>query len=155
MKEIPFSTILAALTNPEHAFPARYLPRFSDLNSDDLAAFLKAWPAVPMARKRTLLKNLNERFEEDTLLLFESIGSKLMHDQDAEVRTLAIKLLEETTDTRLIPELVKMILDDPEPEARARAATVMGQFVQMCELGELVRPEKGAGGRNPAESGAR
>ena len=137
MKEIPFSTILAALANPEHAFPARYLPRFSDLNATDLAAFMKVWPSVSLIRKRTLLKNLDERFEEDTLLLFESIGSRLMHDEDGEVRTLALKLLEETTDRRLIPDMVKMIQDDPEPEARARACTVMGQFVQMCEMGQL------------------
>ena len=137
MKEIPFSTILAALANPEHAFPSRYLARFSDLGPDDLAAFLRVWPSVSLARKRTFLKNLDERFEEDTLLLFESIGSKLLHDEDGEVRTLALKLLEETTDKRLIPEIVKMIKSDPEPEARARAATVLGQFVQMCELGQL------------------
>jgi len=137
MKEIPFSTILEALKNTDHAFPARYLARFSDLNSADLKALMKIWPDIPVVRKRTLLKNLNDRFEEDTLLLFESIGSRLTHDPDAEVRTLALKLLEETTDVRLIPDLVKVIQDDLEPEARARAATVMGQFIQMCELGQL------------------
>ena len=137
MKEIPFSTILEALANPEHAFPARYLARFSDLNSADLAALMKIWPRTPLARKRSLLKSLNERFEEDTLLLFEAIGSRLTHDPDAEVRTLALKLLEETMDRRLIPDLVKVIQDDLEPEVRARACTVMGQFIQMCELGQL------------------
>jgi HEAT repeat protein len=137
MKEIPFSTILAALVNPEHAFPSRYLARFSDLQSEDLDALLKAWPGVPLARKRTLLKNLYERFLDDTLLLFESIAVPLLKDEDGEVRVLALKLLDETTDSRLIPTLIKMIQTDPEPEVRARAATVLGQFVQMGEMGEL------------------
>jgi HEAT repeat protein len=137
MKEIPFQTILAALTNPDHVFPSRYLARFSDLNPNDLAALMRTWPNVPLVRKRILLKNLKERFEEDTLLLFESLAVKLIHDPDGEVRTLAIKLLDETTDVRLIPALVKTLQTDPEPEARAGAATVLGQFVQLHEMDEL------------------
>src|SRR5665811_1001793 len=137
MKEIPFSTILMALTNPERAFPSRYLSRFSDLDAGDLQAFLQIWPQVPLVRKRVLLKNLNERFEEDTLLLFESIGAKLIHDEDGEVRVLALKLLQETTDSRLIPGLVSLVQTDPKPEARARAATVLSQFVHMAKMGDL------------------
>lgn len=137
MKEIPFSTVLTALTNPDQGFPARYLPRFSDLGPDDLKALLQTWPRVPLMRKRTLLKNLNERFEEDTLLSFEAIGSALWNDEDAVVRTLSLKLLEETTDAHMIPNLVKVIETDPEPESRARAATVLGQFVRMGEMEEL------------------
>ncbi len=137
MKEIPFSTILTALTNPDQGFPARYLPRFSDLEPADLKALLQIWPQVPLMRKRALLRNLNERFEEDTLLSYEALGAALLQDEDGEVRTLALKLLEETTDARLIPNLVKLIQNDPEPESRARAATVLGQFVRMGEMGEL------------------
>jgi HEAT repeat protein len=142
MKEIPFSTVLTALTNLDQGFPARHLPRFSDLGPEDLKALLQAWPRVPLMRKRTLLKNMNERFEEDTLLSFEAIGSALWNDEDAVVRTLALKLLEETTDARMIPNLVKMIETDPEPESRARAATVLGQFVRMGEMEELPAPKR-------------
>jgi len=142
MKETPFSTILAALVNPEHAFPARYLPRFSDLEGADLADFVKAWPGVPLVRKRVLLKNMNEHFDEDTLVSFESVGAKLINDEDSEVRTRALRLLEETTNIRLIPTLVKILQSDPEPEARARAAVVLGQFVQIVEMGELPEPKQ-------------
>jgi HEAT repeat protein len=137
MKEIPFSTVLTALTNPDQGFPSRYLPRFSDLGPDDLRALLQTWPRVPLMRKRALLKNLNERFEEDTLLSYEALGAALLQDEDGEVRTLALKLMEETIDARLIPNLVKMIQEAPEPESRARAATVLGQFVRMGEMDEL------------------
>ena len=106
MKEIPFSTVLTALTNPDQGFPSRYLPRFSDLGSDDLKTLLQAWPRVPLMRKRALLKNLNERFEEDTLHSYEAIAAAFLQDEDGDVRTLALKLLEETTDARLIPDLV-------------------------------------------------
>ncbi len=137
MKDIPFSTVLTALTNTERAFPSRYLTRFSDLASSDLAAFLQAWPGVPLARKHVFLKSLTEHFEDDTLVSFETIATRLLKDADGQVRVLALKLLDETFNTRLIPDLIKLIRTDPEPEARARAATVLGQFVQMGELGEL------------------
>jgi hypothetical protein len=137
MKEIPFSTILTALTNADQSFPPRYLPRFSDLASADLAALQQAWPRVPLLRKRALLKKLNEQFDEDMLLSFEAIGAVLLQDEDGEVRTRALKLLEETTDFRLIPNLIRMLQNDPEPETRARAATVLGQFVQLGEMGDL------------------
>ena len=137
MKEIPFSTVLTALTDAGHAFPARYLARFSDLQPADLKAFVQAWPRVSPKRKQTLLKELNDRFEDDTLLSYEAIGASLLSDQDGEVRYLALKLLDETIDARLIPTLIRVLETDPEVAARARAATVLGQFVRMAELGEL------------------
>jgi HEAT repeat protein len=137
MKEVPFSTVLAALANPDQAFPARYLPRFSDLGPDDVKAFLQTWARVPLMRKRTLLKNMSEHFEEDTLLSYDAVATSLLQDEDSFVRTLALKLLEETTDARLIPGLVKMNQEDPEPEVRARAATALGQFVHLGEMEEL------------------
>jgi HEAT repeat protein len=137
MKEIPFSTVLAALANPDQAFPARYLPRFSDLGPDDLKALLQTWSRVPLMRKRALLKNMSERFEEDTLLSYDTVATALLQDSDSTVRMLALKLLEETTDARLIPSLIKMNQEDPEPEVRARAATVLGQFVHLGEMEEL------------------
>ncbi len=137
MKEIPFSNILAALAEPGRAFPSRYLSRFSDLDGVDLLAFVQTWAHVSLARKRDLLKTLTDHFEDDNLVSFETIATTLLQDEDGEIRTQALKLLDETIDTRLIPTLVKMIQTDPEPEARARAATVLGQFVQMGEMGEL------------------
>ncbi len=137
MKEIPFSTILTALANSDQSFPPKYLPRFSDLTPGDITALQQFWPRVPVLRKRTFLKKLNEQFDEDTLLSFESVGAILLQDPDDEVRTNALKLLEETSDFRLIPNLVKMIQNDPEAETRARAATVLGQFVQLGEMGDL------------------
>jgi HEAT repeat protein len=137
MKAIPFSTILTALTNSDQSFPSRYLPLFSDLSPEDLAALKKVWPQVAVLRKRTLLKKLNDLFDEDNIVSFEALAAMLLQDPDGEVRTLALKLLEETIDLRLIPSLVRMVQDDPEAETRARAITVLGQFVQLGEMAEL------------------
>ena len=113
MKEIPFSTILAALTDPAHNFPSRYLPRFSDIHSADLEAFLKAWSKLPTLRKRVFLKKLNELFEEDNVVSFENMAFSLLKDEDGEVRTLALKLMDETYNARFIPYLIKILGEDP------------------------------------------
>ncbi|HEY3312778.1 MAG TPA: HEAT repeat domain-containing protein [Anaerolineales bacterium] len=137
MTEIPFSTVLSSLANPDQAFPSRYLARFSDLGPEDLSAFLEVWPRLPLARKRTLLKNLNERFDEDTLLSFEAIAAELLQDPDVEVRVYALKLLQESIDVRLVPDLIKILESDPQGLPRERAAIVLGQFVRMGEMGDL------------------
>jgi len=137
MKETPFPTILADLADPGRPFPSRHLKRFSDLDSSDLAAFVETWPSVPLPRKRLLLEKLNDLFDEDTVVSYENMATKLLQDPDSHVRNLALKLLYETDDARLIPGLVKIIESDPEPEVRARAATVLGEFVRLGEMGEL------------------
>ena len=142
MKEIPFSTVLAALTDSDRAFPDRYLPRFSDLQPADLKAFIQAWPNVSLKRKKTLLNTLVDRFEEDTLLSYEAIGSSLLSDADSDVRVMALKLLDETIDGRLIVRLIELLTNDPEVAVRARSATVLGQFVRMAELGDLPQEKK-------------
>jgi HEAT repeat protein len=137
MKEVPFSTVVAALGDSGRPFPTRYLNRFSDLNPADLQTLMQAWPRVPLAHKRTLLKHLNERYAEDTLLSFDALAVQLLDDPDEQVRTLALQLLDETADIHLLPRLIRITSDDPEPASRAAAATILGQFVHMGEMEEL------------------
>ncbi len=137
MKETPFSTVLTALTNTDQSFPSRLLKRFSDLGEKEIAEFMKTWPQVPLIRKRTLMKNLYELFIDDTLMSFEGIATRLMKDDDGEVRHWAVKMLEDTTDTTLIPELVRLAESDPNPAVCATVGTVLGQFVRLAEMGEI------------------
>lgn len=137
MKDVSFETILAALTNPDGVFPARYLPRLSDLSPAEVRAFAAHWPQVPLKRQRSLLRQLQEHFDTDTLLSYEALAVALLTDADAEVRTLALRLLEETTDATLIPTLIRLLQTDAEPEARARSAIVLGQFIRLGEMEEL------------------
>jgi HEAT repeat protein len=137
MKEIPFSTILAALNNSDRPFPTQYVGRFSDLSPANLDALMQAWPGLPLARKYILLKKMVEAFEADTLLSFDALAARLLEDADGQVRIYALQLLSETGDTRLLPRLIQMVASDPEPASRARAATLLGQFVQMGELEEM------------------
>lgn len=137
MKEIPFSTVLTALSDSGRAFPARHLERFSDLSPQDLQALLQAWPGVSPERKRSLLKDLVERYREDTLLCFDEFAGSLLNDPDSQLRVYALQLLEETRDSGLISKLTKILENDPEPAVRAAAAGLLGRFVQMGEMEEI------------------
>jgi HEAT repeat protein len=137
MKEIPFSTVLSALQDDARVFPVKYVGRFSDLSQANLEAVMEVWPRLPQARKHLLLKRMLELFDEDTLVSFESLAGRLLDDPDGQARVYALRLLAETSDTRLLARLVQMVKSDPEPAARAGAAALLGQFVEMGELEEM------------------
>ncbi|MCS6995123.1 MAG: HEAT repeat domain-containing protein [Anaerolineales bacterium] len=137
MKTIPFSTVLTALQDTSRAFPGRYIEQFSDLSPVNLEAVMQVWPRLPQARKHLLLKRMVERFEQDLLLSFDDLAVRLLEDPDGQVRLYALQLLNETTDTRLLPRLTQMTTADPEPASRARAADLLGQFVMLGELEEI------------------
>lgn len=137
MKEVPFSTVLAALEDNGRVFPAKYVERFSDLSPANLETLLGVWPRLPLARKHLLLKRMVELFEDDTLFSFDALAVRLLDDPDGQARIYALQLLSETGDTRLLPRLMQMVANDPEPVSRAAAATLLGHFVEMGELEEL------------------
>lgn len=137
MKSVPFSTVLTALEDTSRAFPKRYIEEFSDLSPANLDALMQVWPRVPQTRKHQVLQRMVEQFEEDFLLSFDDLAIRLLEDPDGQVRLYALQLLNETTDTRLLPRLTQMTTADPEPASRARAADLLGQFVMLGEMEEI------------------
>lgn len=137
MKEVPFSTVLTALEDGERVFPAKYIGRFSDLSHANLEAVMNIWPRLPLARKHLLLKRMVELFDDDTILSFDPLAVRLLDDPDGQVRIYALQLLSETSDVSLLPRLMRLVTEDPEPASRAEAASLLGQFVEMGELEEM------------------
>lgn len=132
-EKIPFSTVLAALTNADANFPARFLKEFSDLPPADLTALKNAWPQVGLNRRRNLLRDLNDAYRSDNLMAYDDIAQIFIDDPDALVRAQAVRLLEESTDLRLLRRLVVMGENDPDVGVRTEIATVLGQFVKLGE----------------------
>jgi HEAT repeat protein len=95
---------------------------------------LKAWPQINTRRKNTLLEDLEELAEADTLTNFDEMARPLLADDDPQVRIRAIRLLWESEDTKLIPIFLKMLNEDVDPEVRAAAANALGLFVYQGEL---------------------
>ncbi len=143
-KQTPFETALHALSDESSGFSARYLNHFSDLSPDNLAALMQRWPEISQQRKRRLLKQLTERYNEDSVLSFDVLAAALLNDPDGEIRQQALRLLIETYDSRLIAPLLHIGQNDPQEDVRLAAIRLLGNFIEMSELEEL-----------PAETGQR
>ncbi len=133
----PFQKVVNELVGGGPDLPRSSLKEFSDLDPASLKALHEAWPRIPIERKRKLLDALESLSEEDTLVSFDDFARSLLQDPDADVRMRAIRLLDESEDTKLIPAFVKILKDDPDAETRAEAATALGRFVELGELDEI------------------
>jgi len=138
MTEItPFTAVIKALLDETTPFPARYLNHFSDIDPDHLGDLLEGWPKISLIRKKSILEDLEDLIEKDTLLSFNDLAVNLLKDPDPEVRTLAIHLLWECEDIKLVPTLLNILNSDPFPSTSAAAATALGLFIYLAELEKL------------------
>ena len=131
-----FQSVLDALVSDKE-FPRRYLQEFSDIRPLELKTFLDVWPRVKLSRKLTLLEELTSLAEVDTLVSFDDFARALLADPEPEVRTRAIRLLDECEDTKLVPFYLDMLKNDADVNVRAEAAEVLNLFVDLGELEEI------------------
>jgi HEAT repeat protein len=108
-----------------------------DLEPVDLKKLIKAWPQVSPRRKHTLLEDLEDLAEADTLTSFDDLARSLLADTDPQVRARAIRLLWECDDTQLIPVYLNILNNDDDVEVRAAAANVLGQSRYLGALDKI------------------
>ena len=134
---LSFQTVLDALLSDRPDFPRRYLQEFSDLGPQDLKTFLEVWPRVKTSRKLTLLEELDTLAETDTLVSFDDLARALLTDPEPDVRTRAIRLLDEYEHPKVVPSFLDMLKNDPDTNVRAEAAKALHLFVDLGELEEI------------------
>jgi len=139
-QKVNFQTVLDSLLDEDTPFPASYLHEFSDISPANLDSLLKIWPKVSPRRKHTLLEDLEDLAETDTLTSFEDLARPLLHDPEALVRVQAIRLLWESEDKKLVPVYLKFLQEDENAEVRAAAANAVGLFIYLGEL-EKIPPD--------------
>jgi HEAT repeat protein len=132
-----FQSVLDALLSDRKEFPRRYLQEFSDIGALELKTVLDIWPRVKPGRKLTLLEELDALAETDTLVSFDDFARALLTDPEAEVRTRAIRLLDEYEDPKIVPSYLDMLKNDPDVNVRAEAANALNLFVDLGELEEI------------------
>ena len=132
-----FQTVLDALLSDRKDFPRRYLQEFSDMGTLELQTLLDVWPRVKPGRKLTLLEELDALAEIDTLVSFDDFARALLTDPEPEVRTRAIRLLDEYEDPKIVPSYLDMLKNDPDVNVRMEAANALNLFVDLGELEEL------------------
>src|SRR5512144_1664383 len=122
---ISFQSVLDALLSDRPDFPRRYLQELSDLGPLEIKTLLDVWPRVKLSRKLTLLEDLDALAETDTLVSFDDFARALLTDPDADVRTRAIRLLDECEDTKLVPSYLDMLKNDSDLNVRVEAANAL------------------------------
>ena len=134
---ISFQKVLDTLLADSRDFPRRYLQEFSDIGNLELKTLLDVWPQVDLSRKLTLLEDLDALAENDTLVSFDDFASALLTDPDPQVRSRAIRLLDESEDVKLVPSFLDMLRNDPDTHVRVEAANALNLFVDLGELEEI------------------
>ena len=134
---ISFQKVLDTLLTDSRDFPRRYLQEFSDIGTLELKTLLDIWPRVELSRKLTLLEDLDALAENDTLVSFDDFASALLTDPDPQVRSRAIRLLDESEDVKLVPSFLDMLRSDPDTHVRVEAANALYLFVDLGELEEI------------------
>jgi len=132
-----FKSVLDALLNQEKPFPPIFLNSFSDLDPTSITALKNIWSRVPLARRQTLLEDLESLSDADSLTSFDEIARLALKDEDAKVRILAMRLLWDVQDRKLVPTFIGMLENDPDFEARATAASALGNYVYFGEIEEI------------------
>ena len=129
-----FTRVIETLSDYEQSFPARMLRSFSDLTPMNIRELKVVWPEIKRERKISLLEDLETIAESDTLVCFDELAKMALTDTDSAVRVLAIRLLWECEEARLVPIFTEMMLSDSAEDVRAAAASALGKFVLMGEL---------------------
>ncbi|HEY73936.1 MAG: hypothetical protein B6I35_11890 [Anaerolineaceae bacterium 4572_32.2] len=118
---------------PPHA--ALYL--FSTLDAKAAARVREAWTDWPVELRRRLVARLVELAEADFEANFDAVFRLCLKDEDGDVRATAIVGLWEDQDVRLIPLLTVLLREDEVAAVREAAATSLGRFILLGELGKL------------------
>ena len=136
-EQVPFETILDALLDDEHIFPAGYLHHFSDLEAEQIQQLEFIWPQIQLTRKQRLLEDLEVLSFKETLFSSDNLAINLLADDDPIIRMMAIRLLWECENSKLIPIILGILRNDPSRITRAAAASELGAFVYMGELDKI------------------
>ena len=109
----------------------------SDLDLTQLERFQSVWSELPDARRFLLLETLGGLARDHVELTFDLIDRMALDDPSAEVRRVAIENLWESEDTSLVGPLRAALQTDDQPGVRKAAASALGQFVYLGEVGRL------------------
>ncbi len=109
----------------------------SDLRPKEVELFTVIWAGLSAMRRRQVMTALVEIDEVNFTVDFNAIFRLGLNDSDEEVRAYSIDGLWEDESPALVDSLLTMLASDPSISVRATAATSLGRFVLLAELGEL------------------
>ncbi len=109
----------------------------SDLEDEALEKIREVWGNLDANQRRIIMQMLVDVSETNYELNYDSMGFMGLGDADAEVRQVAIEVLNENETITLMNRLIRMAEQDKSILVRAEATRTLGRFVLMGELGDL------------------
>jgi HEAT repeat protein len=91
------------------------------------------WTSLPLKRKLSLLDDLEDLGEHDTLMDFTAVGTVALTDADEQVRETALHLFWDSEDKAFITIGLNLLTNDPSAHVRATTASILGHFVFLGE----------------------
>ena len=88
----PIEETIGDLVNSDKPSRSSKLAKLSNLNPEELGVLERVWTTIEPKRRRQIVSRLVELAEDDFELNFDSIFKNCLGDQDAEVRSKAIKV---------------------------------------------------------------
>jgi HEAT repeat protein len=133
--------IIADLADSKKRILNSRLAELSNLSSEELELFVRAWEGIEVKRRRQIISRLVELAYDNVELNFDSIFRSCLGDQDANVRSEAIEGLWESEEASLIDPLISLLEQDSSEKVQATAATALGKFAMLAEH-EKLRPHQ-------------
>ena len=109
----------------------------SGLSASDSDQFEAVWNQMDAGYRRRVLRDLLAFAEANIEMDYRQVGLVGLHDADAAVRETAIELLWEDESLEIMNHLIRIAAEDPSSSVRAAAATALGRFILLGELGDL------------------
>lgn len=131
------TTLDALALAEEGSLSATIFYGLSNLPNDDARQVKPVWDQLPSSARRKILREMIDLSEANFEMDFGAIGWFGLDDPDSSVREASIEVLWEDESAELMTRLIEMVQWDEVPEVRAAAASALGRFVLLGELGEL------------------
>ena len=134
---LPIEETIVELGNSDKPLLNSILTELSNLNSEELEFFKRAWAAMEPEQRCQIAHRLVELAKDNLELNFDSIFKHCLKDQDAEVRSKAIEGLWENEEASLISPLINLLEQDSLETVQAAAAIALGKFAMLAEHQKL------------------
>lgn len=138
--EIPFSELLDLLQADAYKITLRHLFRLSGLEGEEKEQVSLLWSDIDSDQRRTLLEDMEDLADTNTLVDFESMYIIALNDKDPQNRKIAARGLTESDSPAAIRPLLQRVHEDDNILVRVEAANTLGHFVYLGELGKFSAP---------------
>lgn len=128
---------LEALADPDERPTATQLSRLSDLDAEDVRGLTDVWTDMAPSRRLNIVMEITELAVDNVDLNFNQVFKVALSDEEGQVRAAALRGLYEYEKRDLIPELARLLREDPDTEVRREAAIALGRYALEAELGNL------------------